>query len=83
VHGKRLDDAAFPAVLTALSQTTAEASVEGTLEQRETIKLVVDGVDAYAKVVERHDDYRVTLAFTDVSPGLKTWLTSQLERSSS
>jgi hypothetical protein len=25
----------------------------------------------------------VTLAFTDVSPGLKTWLTSQLERSSS
>jgi class 3 adenylate cyclase len=76
--GKRLDGAGLPAVLTALSTTTAEASVEGLLEQRETVKLVVDGVDAYAKVIEQADDSRVTLAFTDVSPGLKQWLASKL-----
>ena len=79
LSGKRLDDAGLPAVLTALSNTTVEASIEGTLEQRETVKLVVDGVDAYAKVVDRHDEYRVILAFTDVSPGLRQWLELKLE----
>jgi hypothetical protein len=61
-----------------VSATTAEASVTGELAERDSVRLVVDGMDAYVKVLERRADGEVVVAFTDVSPELKRWLEDRL-----
>ena len=79
LDGKRLAETGLAARLTAVCSSTAEASVDGTLEARETVKLVVDGMDAYAKVMELRPAGEVVVAFTDVSPDLKRWLAAKIE----
>ena len=74
LDGKRLADAGLPAWLTAVSIASAEARLEAVLDDREAVKLDVDGLAGYAKVVERRGDGTIVLAFTDLSPELKRWL---------
>jgi class 3 adenylate cyclase len=78
LDGKRLSDTPLAARLHAVSATTAEASVTGELAERDSVRLVVDGMDAYVKVLERRADGEVVVAFTDVSPELKRWLEDKL-----
>jgi class 3 adenylate cyclase len=78
LDGKRLADAEIAARLRALSSASAEALVEGDLAERESVKLVIEGMDAYAKVTERGPGGRVVMAFTDVSPDLRRWLEGKL-----
>ena len=78
LDGKRLTSDGLAARLRALSPTTAEALVDGDLAERESVKLVVEGMDAYAKVTERGTGGHVVMAFTDVSPDLKRWLEARL-----
>jgi class 3 adenylate cyclase len=74
LEGKRLSDTALPGRLRAVSATTAEVAVAGPLAARESVRLVVAGMDAYAKVLEPRGEGEVLVAFTDVSPDLKRWL---------
>ena len=46
LEGKRLSDTALPGELRAVSATTAEIAVEFTLAARESVRLVVEGMDA-------------------------------------
>ena len=78
VDGKRLSDAGLATRLRALSALSAEAQVEGELGERESVKLVIEGMDAYAKVTEQGAGGRVILAFTDVAPDLKRWMEAKL-----
>jgi len=78
VEGKRVADAGRNARLCAVSTTTAEISGAGELAMRETVRLVVDGMDAYAKVLTQSVDGDVIVAFTDVSPGLRRWLVDKI-----
>jgi len=80
LEGKRLSDTGLAARLCAVSATTAQISVEGELGARESVKLVVEGMDAYARVLEPGADGAAILAFTDVSPELKRWLGERLPR---
>jgi adenylate cyclase len=78
VEGKRLASAGLPARLRAVSATTAEVSISGDLGVRDSVRLVVDGMDAYVKVLETREGGDVVVAFTDVSPDLERWLQSTL-----
>ena len=83
LDGKRLADTALSGTLCAVSETTAELVLEGALEPRETIRLVVEGMHAYAKVVDAGTNGSVVVVFTDVSPDLKRWLAEELACASS
>ena len=78
LDGKRLAETGLPARLTAVCPSTDASAVDGTLEARETVKLVVEGMDAYAKVMELRAGGEVVVAFTDVSPDLKRWLAAKV-----
>jgi class 3 adenylate cyclase len=78
LDGKRLSNTGLAGRLCAVSATTAQVSVDGELAARESVKLVVEGMDAYAKVLEPGAAGDVVLAFTDVSPELKRWLAAKL-----
>jgi class 3 adenylate cyclase len=78
LDGKRLSDVGVAARLRAVSATTAELSVDGELAPRESVRLLVEGMEAYAKVVTPGVNGDVVLAFTDVSPELKRWLGEKL-----
>jgi class 3 adenylate cyclase len=78
LDGKRVTETGLAASLRAVSATTAEASVSGDLAERESVRLVVDGMDAYVKVLEIRGGGDLLLAFTDVSPQLKRWLQDKL-----
>jgi hypothetical protein len=79
VEGKRLADAALPGRLRAVSATTAEIAVEGgPLAARESVRLVLDGMDAYVKVLHPGPNGDAVVAFTDVSPELGRWLAEKL-----
>jgi class 3 adenylate cyclase len=79
VEGKRLAGAGLTGRLRAVSVTTAEASVSGPLGVRDSVRLVVDGMDAYGKVLEHRGQGDVVVAFTDLSPDLKRWLEAKLD----
>jgi class 3 adenylate cyclase len=79
VEGKRLAEAGVPARLHAVSITTAEAFVDAELAIRDSVRLVVGGMDAYVKVLEHRGGGDVVVAFTDVSPELKRWLEAKLK----
>ena len=78
LDGKRLVGDAVAGRVRALSSTSVEALVAGALAERETVKLVIDGMDAYAKVIGRQVEGTVVMTFTDVSPDLRHWLEEQL-----
>jgi hypothetical protein len=78
VEGKRLVGAGVPARLRAVSATSAELSISGDLAVRDSVRLVVEGMDAYVKVLESRAGGDVVVAFTDVSPDLERWLQSTL-----
>jgi hypothetical protein len=78
LDGKRLVGDAVAGRVRALSSTSVEALVDGALAERETVKLVVDGMDAYAKVIGRQVEGMVVMTFTDVSPDLRHWLEEKL-----
>jgi adenylate cyclase len=78
LDGKRLVGDAVAGRMRALSSTSVEALVDGALAERETVKLVVDGMDAYAKVIGRQVEGMVVMTFTDVSPDLRHWLEEKL-----
>jgi hypothetical protein len=67
-----------PARLRAVSATTAELSISGDLAVRDSVRLVVEGMDAYVKVLESRGGGDVVVAFTDVSPDLERWLEAAL-----
>jgi adenylate cyclase len=81
LDGKRVTDAGLDARITAVSATSAEVSVGASLDDRETVKLIIEGLDVYTKVVEQRSGGTVVMAFTDVSPACKQWLASKLEAS--
>ena len=81
LDGKRLAEAALPARITALSATSAEASVIQLFDDREAVKLVIEAMEVYAKVIEQRAAGTVVMAFTDIAPELKEWLASKLEAS--
>jgi hypothetical protein len=78
IDGKRVAEAGVAATLTAVSATCVEATMDGTVVARETLKLVVAAPDApaeaYAKVVAVRPGGEVTLAFTSVSPAMRRFL---------
>jgi class 3 adenylate cyclase len=78
VDGKRVAETGLAASLRAVSATTAEAWIDGEVAVRDSLRLVVDGMDAYTKVLERDGAGVVVVALTDVSPGLKRWLDARL-----
>jgi class 3 adenylate cyclase len=78
LDGKRLSDAPLPGCLRAVAPTTAEISVEGALALRESVRIVVEGMDAYAKVLDPGAGGDAVVAFTDVSPALRRWLAGRL-----
>ena len=79
LEGKRLAGQGLAARLRAVSSTTAEVLVEGELAVRESVRLVLEGMDAYGKVLEARQGGDVLMAFTDVSPDLKRWLEARLK----
>jgi class 3 adenylate cyclase len=78
LDGKRLSDTGLPGRLRAVSATTAEISVGAGLAPRESVRVVVEGMDAYAKVLEPGHGGDAVVAFTDVSPELRGWLAAKL-----